>query len=277
MARRRWSTPVTACRRRVVRHRRPARPRGRPARRRWRRPRAAPSHHRAERGPMSRARLRLVTVVSASCLVVAGGLGIAALVTARSDDAPVSAPAASLAVAPSTVAPAVGLPPPAAADERRRRRRRRPHHRRRRPRCRCRRWRRWSARRSRSCRRRSSEPPAPVRLTIDALGVDVPVRPVGVEPDGQLEIPDETEVGWYRLGASPGEAGASVLAGHVNWNRVDGPFVRLVQLEPGAARHGHARGRLGAHATRSSSASSTTRRRSRPIGSGRRPDRRPSC
>ena len=73
-----------------------------------------------------------------------------------------------------------------------------------------------------------------MRLTIDALGVDVPVRPVGVEPDGQLEIPDETEVGWYRLGASPGEAGASVLAGHVNWNRVDGPFVRLVQLEPGA-------------------------------------------
>jgi hypothetical protein len=74
----------------------------------------------------------------------------------------------------------------------------------------------------------------PVRLAIDGLGVDVPIRGVGLEADGQLEIPDETEVGWYRLGASPGELGATVLAGHVNWRRVDGPFVRLVQLEPGA-------------------------------------------
>ena len=60
------------------------------------------------------------------------------------------------------------------------------------------------------------------------------LRSVGVAPDGQLEIPDETEVGWYRLGAAPGEAGATVLAGHVSWNRSDGPFLRLGQLEPGA-------------------------------------------
>ena len=64
--------------------------------------------------------------------------------------------------------------------------------------------------------------------------MDVDVRAVGLENDGQLEIPDETEVGWYRLGAAPGEPGATVLAGHVNWNRTDGPFVRLRALEPGA-------------------------------------------
>jgi len=49
-----------------------------------------------------------------------------------------------------------------------------------------------------------------------------------------LEIPDETEVGWYRLGAGPGEPGATVLAGHVSWNRTDGPFRELDRLELGA-------------------------------------------
>lgn len=76
--------------------------------------------------------------------------------------------------------------------------------------------------------------PAPVRIDIGDLGVSSPVTPVGVQNDGQLEIPDETEAGWYRLGSSPGEAGATVLAAHVNWHGVDGPFVRLRQLEPGA-------------------------------------------
>jgi hypothetical protein len=75
----------------------------------------------------------------------------------------------------------------------------------------------------------------PVRLSVGAIDVDVPVRPVGVAADGQLEIPDETEVGWYRLGSGPGAPGATVIAGHVNWNRVDGPFVRLRDLEPGAS------------------------------------------
>ena len=79
-----------------------------------------------------------------------------------------------------------------------------------------------------------AELPAPARIDIDALQVDVPVVPVGVQDDGQLEIPDETEVGWYELGARPGEPGATVLAAHVNWHHVDGPFVRLRQLDPGA-------------------------------------------
>ena len=76
--------------------------------------------------------------------------------------------------------------------------------------------------------------PAPVRIDIPALGIAVSVVPVSVQEDGQLQIPDETQVGWYELGASPGEPGATVLAGHVNWHRIDGPFVRLRQLDPGA-------------------------------------------
>jgi hypothetical protein len=75
---------------------------------------------------------------------------------------------------------------------------------------------------------------APVLLGIPDLGLMVPIRDIGLEPDGQLEIPDETEVGWYRLGSSPGRAGATVLAAHVSWNDTVGPFVRLGELEPGA-------------------------------------------
>lgn len=81
----------------------------------------------------------------------------------------------------------------------------------------------------------TSEPVvAPVGLSIPAMDLTAPVRAIGVEPDGQLEIPDETEVGWYRLGSSPGRPGATVLAAHVSWNDTTGPFFRLDELEPGA-------------------------------------------
>ena len=76
--------------------------------------------------------------------------------------------------------------------------------------------------------------PAPTAITIDAIGVTAPIVAVGVQPDGQLEIPDERHVGWYELGAHPGQPGATVLAAHVNWHHVDGPFARLLDLEPGS-------------------------------------------
>jgi LPXTG-site transpeptidase (sortase) family protein len=75
----------------------------------------------------------------------------------------------------------------------------------------------------------------PVRIEIDSIDVArFPVRPIGLEPDGQMEIPDETEIGWYRFGATAGEPGATVLAAHVSWNRTAGPFARLGTVEPGA-------------------------------------------
>jgi sortase (surface protein transpeptidase) len=75
---------------------------------------------------------------------------------------------------------------------------------------------------------------APTVITIDAIGANAPVRSVGIAPDGQLEVPDETHVGWYRLGAAPGQPGATVLAAHVSWHDSAGPFLRLGELEPGA-------------------------------------------
>jgi hypothetical protein len=74
----------------------------------------------------------------------------------------------------------------------------------------------------------------PQSILIDDLDLWGPVRSVGLEDDKQLEIPDETEIGWYRYGASPGQPGTTVLAAHVTWNRTVGPFFRLSELEPGA-------------------------------------------
>ena len=77
--------------------------------------------------------------------------------------------------------------------------------------------------------------PRPTGLQIDTVDVArFPVRAIGLEPDGQLEIPDETEIGWYRYGATAGQPGATVLAAHVSWNRTAGPFARLGTVEPGA-------------------------------------------
>jgi hypothetical protein len=75
---------------------------------------------------------------------------------------------------------------------------------------------------------------APATITIGAIGATAPVRSVGTAPDGQLEVPDETQVGWYRHGAAPGQPGATVLAAHVSWRGRAGPFLRLGELEPGA-------------------------------------------
>ncbi len=74
----------------------------------------------------------------------------------------------------------------------------------------------------------------PTAITIGELELWAPVRAVGLDDGGELEVPDETEVGWYELGASPGETGATVLAAHVTWNDTVGPFHKLGKLEPGA-------------------------------------------
>jgi Sortase domain len=75
---------------------------------------------------------------------------------------------------------------------------------------------------------------APLAIRIEDLALDNHIRSVGIEDDGELEIPDETEVGWYEYGSAPGLPGSTVLAAHVSWNRTIGPFHELGALEPGA-------------------------------------------
>lgn len=71
-------------------------------------------------------------------------------------------------------------------------------------------------------------------VSLPAVGVDgAPVRPVGVEPNGEMEIPPADEVGWYRFGAAPGDPGSAVLAAHIAYDGVDGVFRRLDRLGTG--------------------------------------------
>jgi sortase (surface protein transpeptidase) len=47
--------------------------------------------------------------------------------------------------------------------------------------------------------------------------VDTAIDSVGVQPDGQMLLPDDVDrVGWYRFGPAPGAGGSAVLAGHVD-------------------------------------------------------------
>lgn len=87
-------------------------------------------------------------------------------------------------------------------------------------------------------------PPAPEQRTTAPVGVDipdrsieVPVDPVGVAADGQMEIPPLAERGgWYRYGADPGDPqGTTVIAAHVDSlaSGGTGPFVRLAEVQVG--------------------------------------------
>lgn len=73
----------------------------------------------------------------------------------------------------------------------------------------------------------------PVRLGIDSIGVRAAVVPVGVDPDGSMEVPSAREVGWYRFGPVPGSPGSAVLAAHVDFDGVEGAFFRLREIAVG--------------------------------------------
>jgi len=78
-----------------------------------------------------------------------------------------------------------------------------------------------------------SEPPQ--RLTIDSLGIDMPVVDVGLADNGTMEIPTAAaDAGWYRFGPAPGaESGNAVIAAHVDDRYGLGPFAQLKDLSEG--------------------------------------------
>lgn len=91
-----------------------------------------------------------------------------------------------------------------------------------------------------------AEPPVadPARVLIPKLGVNDDLVPVGLCtatsapalcPDGPggMELPPVEHSGWYRPGPEPGETGAAVLAGHVNWDGQLGALGRIGELTPG--------------------------------------------
>lgn len=74
----------------------------------------------------------------------------------------------------------------------------------------------------------------PVRIVIPRLKIDADVEHVGLAPDGAMDVPQRFDtVGWYKLGARPGELGNAVLAGHLDSKTGPAIFWRLKELQPG--------------------------------------------
>lgn len=76
----------------------------------------------------------------------------------------------------------------------------------------------------------------PTELRIEAIDAVSTLIPLGLNPDGTVEVPSVEEpmqAGWYRYGPTPGERGPAVVLGHVNGNGEDGIFARLGELAAG--------------------------------------------
>lgn len=71
-------------------------------------------------------------------------------------------------------------------------------------------------------------PPAvikPTSVSIRSIGVgSAAILGVGIEPNGEMEVPPPLDVGWYEYGPTPGSAGSAVLAGHIASDGTDGAF-----------------------------------------------------
>ena len=80
----------------------------------------------------------------------------------------------------------------------------------------------------------------PVRLRIPKIWVDAPFTNLYIGPTGQLEPPpaaDTNLVGWHAKGASPGEAGTAIIAGHVDTKTSAAVFANLGELQKGDDFH----------------------------------------
>lgn len=74
----------------------------------------------------------------------------------------------------------------------------------------------------------------PQSLRIPKLGIDAAVEPVGLAPDGSMDVPSSpATVAWYRPGSRPGEPGNAVIAGHLDSETGPAVFWRLRDLRPG--------------------------------------------
>ncbi|WP_157157096.1 class F sortase [Diaminobutyricimonas sp. LJ205] len=76
----------------------------------------------------------------------------------------------------------------------------------------------------------------PIRVRVGDLGIDVPVTPLGLAPDGTMGLdPNPAIAAWYRYGPSPSaKEGATVIAAHVDSLIYDvGPFAALANASVG--------------------------------------------
>jgi hypothetical protein len=79
-------------------------------------------------------------------------------------------------------------------------------------------------------------PSTPVRIVIKKLGINAPIKSVGLARDGTIQVPPPNNpnlAGWYRDMSTPGEAGPAVLLGHKDTRTRSAVFSRLHELRNG--------------------------------------------
>ncbi|ARP73657.1 class F sortase [Streptomyces pluripotens] len=77
---------------------------------------------------------------------------------------------------------------------------------------------------------------SPTRLLIPGISVNAPFTALVIGTSGQLQPPpagNTNLVGWYAEGASPGEKGTAIIAGHVDTTTSAAVFARLDELKRG--------------------------------------------
>ena len=75
----------------------------------------------------------------------------------------------------------------------------------------------------------------PTHIRIPEISVDVAFgEPLGLNADQSISVPKTFDtVGWYKLGAAPGEVGTAAILGHVDSYQGPAVFYSLGQLAPG--------------------------------------------
>jgi len=79
-------------------------------------------------------------------------------------------------------------------------------------------------------------PSEPVRIEIPSLGVNAPIVRLGQAADGSVQVPplgDHNLAGWYDRTVLPGQAGTSVILGHVDNFTGPSVFFSIKMLRPG--------------------------------------------
>ena len=75
----------------------------------------------------------------------------------------------------------------------------------------------------------------PIRLYIPSLKVRSSIIQLGLQKNGQVEVPKDTKtVGWFRYGVTPGQLGAAVLLAHVDSYVGPAVFFNLKKMKVGA-------------------------------------------
>ncbi len=81
------------------------------------------------------------------------------------------------------------------------------------------------------------EPSRPLTISIPAIGVDAPVRRVGLAEDGSVAVPPldrHNQAGWFERGPTPGQFGPAMIVGHADTRTGPSIFHNLGRLRPGA-------------------------------------------